>query len=417
MEKLSADYFFSIKKSFVLSSEDREVLSFMYLPIIKKEAFSLYLFLCDLYNLQNCACFINGRSFFEQNGFFQDDVCDSIKRLEAIHLMKTYLKKSSKNSDAEYIFYLYKPYSVTEFFLDPLFSSLLKSVVDEKYLTQLRIHFNYTEKKDIDSSYVDISSKFHEVFTLPEIKNDTLFVDYNPESKRPTGFDIDSLKEELNALNVPFPAIEKNIDVIKNVHSLYGCDTKTLASYIQQSFSLSTMRLDCTAFENLAKINCVFVGKTGFSNKSEESRFEDKKHYSSKYHSLIEFFSTKYCQGKKLSKYQLSTLQSVSSLYPELENIALMYVIDYVMGKTDGILNEKFLFGVCDSLRSNNIYKFDDVQKFLTDFEQRKNEKRTVKRKRDDNIEKKENKKQGFENQIDDDDLFKMMLEDLKKGR
>ena len=31
--------------------------------------------------------------------------------------------------------------------------------------------------------------------------------------------------------------------------------------------------------------------------------------------------------------------------------------------------------------------------------------------------EKKENKKQGFENQIDDDDLFKMMLEDLKKGR
>ena len=68
-------------------------------------------------------------------------------------------------------------------------------------------------------------------------------------------------------------------------------------------------------------------------------------------------------------------------------------------------------------MRSNNICKFDDVQKFLTDFEQRKNEKRTAKRKRDDNIEKKENKKQGFENQIDDDDLFKMMLEDLKKGR
>ncbi len=183
---LPLDNFVVINKT-ILNNQDRLVLTSLYQPIIGSVAISLYLTLWSFLD----------RNKFNSSGNNHNDLVISMQlkledikeakdKLEAIGLIKTYLKKGDINN---YIYELYSPLSAYEFLNNPILNTALYNNLSKNEYK--RVVDSFSLPKVNFKGYQDISCSFKDVYN---------FVGTNK---------IDNNIKRINHLDLPF---EDNIN-------------------------------------------------------------------------------------------------------------------------------------------------------------------------------------------------------------
>ncbi len=236
---LPADMYQVVNKS-LLNESDKLVLSMLYMPIIGNTAVTLY---NTLYNELKANNFISNELTHHHLMTNLGDTLENIKeariRLEGIGLMKTYYMEGSVNS---YVYELFSPISVSEFFNHPVFNMVFyNNVGKEEYL---RIK-NYFKVPTINlNGYTDITSPFDMTFKSRSYSNFELLDedDVVKKVKLPLSyemmFDFDALISSMPKGIFNDKALTKSIrDLITHLSFLYNLDPITMSDIVKVSIN------------------------------------------------------------------------------------------------------------------------------------------------------------------------------------
>lgn len=236
---LPADIYQVINKS-LLNEEDKLVLSMLYMPIIGNTAVTLY---NTLYNELKANNYISGELTHHHLMTNLGDNLTNIKnariKLEGIGLMRTYYMEGSVNY---YVYELYSPLSVHEFFNHPIFNIVFyNNVGKEEYL---RIKNYFKVPKVNLNGYTEITSPFDMTYKSVSYNNFEL-VDNDEvvkKMKQPFSyemmFDFDAFISSMPASLFSEKALTKSVkELITNLSFLYNMDPFTMADLAKVSIN------------------------------------------------------------------------------------------------------------------------------------------------------------------------------------
>ena len=182
---LPADIYQVVNKC-LLNDYDKLVLSMLYMPIIGNTAITLY---NTFYNELKANNYMSNELTHHHLVTNLGESLENIKKarikLEGIGLLKTYVMEGNVNS---YVYELYSPLTVSEFFNHPIFSTVLKNNVGDVEFKRLKNYFKVPKLNLKD--YVDITHPFDLTFKSVNIEN---FKE-----------DDEVLKKEKNSLNYSY---------------------------------------------------------------------------------------------------------------------------------------------------------------------------------------------------------------------
>lgn len=236
---LPADIYQVVNKS-LLNENDKLVLSMLYMPIIGNTAVTLY---NTLYNELKANNFISNELTHHHLMTNLGDTLDNIKeariKLEGIGLMKTYYMKGSVNS---YVYELYSPLSVNEFFNHPIFNMVFYNNVGKEEYSRIK---NYFRVPFVNlNGYVDVTSPFDMTFKSRSYTNFELenSEDIVKKVKIPLSyemvFDFDALISSMpKGLVNPKFLTKSSKDLITHLSFLYSVDPITMADLVKVSLN------------------------------------------------------------------------------------------------------------------------------------------------------------------------------------
>ena len=176
---LPADTYIVVNKT-ILSNEDRKKITMLYQPIIGHTAVSLYLTLID--DLEKREFMSIEQTHHHLVSTMQlklNDIIIAREKLEAVGLLKTYVKEENVNN---YVYVLYSPLSVNDFFSHPILSVVLYNNLGKKEFEKL---INYFKIPKINlKDYTDITATFSNVFT---VTSGNVFIDNDNVIKKNVG--------------------------------------------------------------------------------------------------------------------------------------------------------------------------------------------------------------------------------------
>ena len=180
MSVLPADTFIVVNKT-TLSDKDRNLLILLYQPIIGSTSISLYYTLWSY--LDKSEILSNEwthHHILRDMMISNTELSEAKEKLEAIGLIKTYLKKGNINN---YVYELYSPISASEFINNPLLNIALFNAVGKLEYERIVGYFKLPKINLRD--YEDVTKKFSDVFAYSnEPLNDNLIYDIKKSSRR-----------------------------------------------------------------------------------------------------------------------------------------------------------------------------------------------------------------------------------------
>jgi replication initiation and membrane attachment protein len=157
---LPADTYTVINKS-IITEKDKKIISMLYQPIIGYTATSLYYTLIDDLDKQELISIeLTHHHLMATMQLKLEDIVIAREKLEAIGLLKTYMKKDNIN---QYVYLLYSPISANEFFNHPILNIVLYNNLGKTEYDKL-INCFKTPRITL-KDYEDITSSFDEIFT------------------------------------------------------------------------------------------------------------------------------------------------------------------------------------------------------------------------------------------------------------
>ena len=225
---LPADTYTVINKT-VISDTDLKIVSMLYQPIIGFTAVSLYLTLIDdLDKLEFMSDELTHHHIMSTMQLKLEDIVIAREKLEAIGLLKTYLKKGSVNS---YVYLLYSPISANEFFNHPILNIVLYNNIGKKEYDKL-LNFYKIPRVNL-KDYEDITASFDEVFT--SVRGNILEID-DDITKRDSNNIFINRGVDFNLLISSIP--EANLN-----DKCFNDDTKELINALSFTYNLKTLDL------------------------------------------------------------------------------------------------------------------------------------------------------------------------------
>ena len=155
---LPADSYIVINKS-IITEEDKKILNMLYLPITGALPIMLYnILLTNLDKLQITSDIETHAHLLSNLHISINELEEARRVLEAIGLLKTYVKKGSINN---YVYQLYSPCSAHEFVNNPILNTSLYNNVGkieyEKIISYFKIpKINLTNYEEITSNFSDV---------------------------------------------------------------------------------------------------------------------------------------------------------------------------------------------------------------------------------------------------------------------
>ena len=157
---LPADTYTVINKS-IITSYDKKIITMLYQPIIGYTAVSLYnTLLDDLEKSEMMSEDLTHHHLMNTMQLRLEDILISREKLEAVGLIKTYMKKDNIN---QYVYLVYSPISANEFFNHPVLNVVLYNNLGKKEYEKVKNYFKVP--KIILKDYEDITASFDDVFT------------------------------------------------------------------------------------------------------------------------------------------------------------------------------------------------------------------------------------------------------------
>ncbi|MBL1224993.1 replication initiation and membrane attachment family protein [Enterococcus sp. BWR-S5] len=238
------------------SDVEKEILTFLYQPIVGAGAYSLFLTLLSEVRYSGLSEALFHRELILLLDMGSKQLEEARTKLEGIGLLDTFVKEDAELGFT-YIYRLNRPETVESFFKDEILSLTLLNQVGEKKFNQLfeRFQPQYIELDD----YENVSSGFREAYSfreeqliteaprLQEIKS--TFED--PVSKRDisvvdsTAFDWEFFLSQLEHFGLKLP---ENKDGLKEeiylYNRLYGMDELEMLDFVKDSFDYHTNEIN-----------------------------------------------------------------------------------------------------------------------------------------------------------------------------
>lgn len=238
------------------SDQEKEILTFLYQPIVGANSFSLFLTLLAEVAYSGVSEELFHKDLIMLLDLSNNQLEEAKRRLEGIGLLDSYVKDDS-DLGPMYMYRLNHPESVESFFKDEVLTLTLLNRVGQKKFNQL---FERFQPKYISlAGYENISSDYQEVYSFNQeqlISESRLlqtvkgaFEDPVPQrkinsvDKQQFDWSFFISQVERFGLKVPedTPALEKEIYLLSG---LYGIDELEMVEFVKQSFDYHSNEVD-----------------------------------------------------------------------------------------------------------------------------------------------------------------------------
>ncbi|MFI3307072.1 MAG: DnaD domain protein [Mycoplasmatota bacterium] len=409
-----ADTFIVINNT-IIDSKSEDILIKLYQPIIGVNAIGLYKTLISYLDIQQIMSNENTHQVLVLSTKLKlESILKYRKILEAIGLLKTYLKKDAINS---YVYELHAPLSASEFLKHPILNAMFINNTDQREYKRIVNYFK--QPKMSLASYNNISEKFNNIFTVNQVyETENIEI----KKKNTLNIDINYTLDIVSILNL-FPdellnkktITKETLELINRLSFLYAFSDSCLEQIIRSSLtqnktidkkSFETNCLNFYKFENKGKLPNVI-----FKNQPENLRKENKKDtmvdkviHTYEVTSPYIFLKSK-LKGAKLSQNDLEILIYLSEDM-KLNAGVINVLIDYVLRVNNNKLIKKFVGMVATQWKLSDIKTVEEAMELS---------KREIKQKK--KVVKKEKKEQPawLDKKIDEknDPLKQKELEDM----
>lgn len=281
-----------------LSDFDRQVLTYLYQPLMGTAAYSLYLLLWTQRTLVQTAQ--PHSTLLALLNIDLPTLYESRIHLEALGLIKTYQQVTA--AGRTFTYELYAPQTPNAFFTDDLLSLLLYEAVGETRFEQLKAQFRLHPVK-VSADLEEVSLSFLDVFhvnsqllsqppaTIAEAKSEfkTPGTTTQPQlDERATAdFDWPFFKQQLHASFVSVRQLDHYHDQLLTLHALYGLNELELAQYVNESVDITTNKLDLPALKRLVARQPTKVAPTTATTTTTETNVAATKDLSQNDQQLI----------------------------------------------------------------------------------------------------------------------------------
>lgn len=370
---LPADTFVVVNRT-ILNEYDRKIISMLYQPIMGSIATSLYYTLwADLDKTELLSGEFTHHHLMTSLRIKMDAIITARKKLEAIGLLKTFVKKGNTNS---YVYELYSPISASEFFNHPILNIVLYNNIGKKEYENLLSYFK-VPRINI-SSYEEITSRFDEVFesvpaTSYDNLNEDLRVNKTGQIKIDETFDFELLISSVPNGVITNKTFSREVkELINNLSYVYNMDALEMKSSI-----LNSIKENGLIDKNLLRKNVRNYYKYENENKLPSLVYKSQPEYLKnpvgsldKRAKMIYVFenTTPYnflkgrSNGAKPSTRDLSLLESLLSdfkLNPGVVNV----LIDYVLKINNKKLTRAYLETIASQWKRLNIETVEEAMK------------------------------------------------------
>ena len=372
-----ADTFVVVNKT-ITTSLDERILFMLYQPLVGSGAISLYFTLKNYLELDLLSKEFTHYELFVSTKSDLKQILNYRVSLEAVGLLKTYLKKGTVNT---YIYELYAPLSPYEFFSNPLLAISLKSEVGDDSYQKLVSYFKAPKIKH--DQYEEISHKFQDVFAsvayVDDFSNleDVRAINYS-DLKLNTNVDVEAVlalipEEVLN------PNVNKETkELIQKLAFLYYFSAHDLEEVILNSID-ELKRIDkeklkinsCNyyKFEHKGKLPSLIYKTEEKPIKKTTNSKREKMIYTFETTSPYLFLCSKY-DGASPSRSDLDLLAYLVNdvgLRPGVVNV----LIDYILRINDNKLTRGFVEKVASQWKLSKIDSVEEAIK-ISQKEQKK---------------------------------------------
>lgn len=225
---LPADTYIVVNKT-ILDNEDKKIISLLYQPIIGHTAISLYYTLID--DLDKLQVMSEDYSHHHLMAYMQlrlDEVVVARKKLEAVGLLKSYVKQGNVN---HYVYMLYSPISASDFFSHPILNIVLYNNLGKNEYDKLLNYFKIPRLNLRD--YEDITTSFSDVFKVSAGKSEIEL----PEMKEKNSGSIvleNSIDFDLLISSIPKSMVHERC---------FTDDVKTLINNLAFTYNIDDLRM------------------------------------------------------------------------------------------------------------------------------------------------------------------------------
>lgn len=368
---LPADTFIVVNKT-MLNDSDRNLLMLLYQPIIGSQAISLYYTLWSY--LDKSELLSNEwthHHILRDMMISSSEFIDAKIKLEAIGLIKTYLKKGNINN---FVYEIYSPISAFEFINNPILNMALFNAVGK--LEYERIVGFFKIPKINLREYEDTTSKFSDVFAFSSVPlNDNLIYDIKRSNYRKleilSKIDINTILEFISDEMLNKKSLTKDMkDFLYKISYIYNYDNDDMVELIRNSISdrhtidkklLQENASKYYRYDNMGKLPSII-----YKNQPEYLRKEklDTSNRSRMIHlfettSPYDFIKSKYKTGNPTS----SDLSIVSYLLIDLDLKpgVVNVLVDYVLRINNNKLIKSFVEVIASQWKKSGIETVEDA--------------------------------------------------------
>lgn len=380
---LPADTFIVSNKT-VLHNSDRKILNLLYQPLVGNTAISLYFTLwsyLDKYELLSHEWTHN--HILNNMMITVNEFDDARVKLEALSLIKTYVKKGSVNN---YVYELYSPLSVSAFINNPLLSTALYNNIGKLEYEKIISYFSLP-KLNL-KEYEDITKKFSDVFAWShEPISSNIIHDLKKSRYRTLEILVDI---DINVILSLIPedilnskSITKEVkELIYKVAYIYNYDNDNMIELIRNSIN-ENHRIDKKlllenankyySFENMGKLpSLIYKNQPEYLRKNlKDNSNRSKMIYMFETTSPYDFIRSKYKTGNPTRNDLniLSYLLVDLDLKPGVVNV----LVDYVLKINNNKLTKAYVEVIASQWSKSNIETVEDAMNFAeTEYKKKK---------------------------------------------
>ena len=364
----------------LVADYDRLTLTNLYQPIIGYKAVGLYFTLLTEADNQKINPIINHKTLFDRMQMTASDFVDSRKLLEAVGLLKTFVRDLKENKFYQYE--LYAPKTPKLFFDNTLLYGMLIKCIGENDANKLRNIYLINRKPEGS----DITASFMEVFA-PDL-DDPAFrkamegsgtVIGRQTAKRNSGFSYEAFFNHLSEISqIKAEAFSKaDMKEIERLATLYAISEEAAAQAVSELYDPYAKKGSRVDFEELGKRFMDITNYRGFShtNYGRKGKGVSGETDLANKINLME----KVSPAKYLSYLQNSTVPASSDLKIindiskkfQLPNAVINALIDYVLATNDNILARALTEKIAASLAREGVTTAIDAMNYLKKIRKR----------------------------------------------
>lgn len=385
---LPADTYLVANKT-IIHESDRKIVTMLYQPIIGHTAVSLYFTLID--DLQKKEIMSDELTHHHLMSTMQlklEDIIIAREKLEAVGLIKTYLKKDHVNN---YVYVLFSPLSANEVFNHPILNVVLYNNLGKKEYEKLVNCYKIPRINLKD--FEDITANFNDIFTSVSgnvfVENDNIISKNKSELKFNNKVDFNLLISSIPKSMVNEKCFNDDTkNLIESLAFIYNIDNLNMQSLVRNSLNERGMidkielRKNCRnfyQFEEDGKLPTLIYSKQPdyLKTPTGDSSNRAKQIYTFENITPYDYLRSKYKNGEPTLR-ELKIVEDLIINYkmkPGVVNVLISYVLK--------VNNQKFTRSYVETVASQwsrlNIETVDEAMR-VAEKEHKKIKKLTEKK-------------------------------------